>query len=113
MASRKTDDPRDDTADAAGAARLRHQIDHGGAGDKVAFPDPSAAPLGTDDEAAGHPPSREQVRHAEAAELGRAAPKKRPPLSQRQTRRAVWRPVMLIGLVLMAGLILFAAMGEF
>ena len=27
-------------------------------GDKVDFPDPAAAPLGTDDEAAGRPPDR-------------------------------------------------------
>jgi hypothetical protein len=32
---------------------LRAAIDRGETGDKVAFPDPAAAPLGTDDEAAG------------------------------------------------------------
>jgi hypothetical protein len=36
---------------------LRRRIDHGELGDKVDFPDPAAAPLGTDDEAAGHPPT--------------------------------------------------------
>ena len=40
---------------AAKAAQLRDRIDRGGAGDKVAFSDPAAAPLGTDDEAAGTP----------------------------------------------------------
>ena len=52
------DDKQSDKAkrsEGAGAARLRNKIDHGGAGDKVAFPDPAAAPLGTDDEAAGLP----------------------------------------------------------
>lgn len=34
-------------------AKLRDRIDHGEAGDKVDFPDPAAAPLGTDEEAAG------------------------------------------------------------
>ncbi|MFK8252789.1 hypothetical protein [Ancylobacter terrae] len=37
--------------------RLRDRIDAGKAGDKVPFPDPAAAPLGTDDEAAGRPPA--------------------------------------------------------
>jgi hypothetical protein len=41
--------------------RLRHDIASKEGGDKVAFPDPAAAPLGTDDEAGGHPPSPETV----------------------------------------------------
>jgi hypothetical protein len=36
--------------------QLRDDIDRGRTGDKVAFPDPAAAPLGTDAEAAGTPP---------------------------------------------------------
>lgn len=51
------------------ADRLRDGIDHGAGGDKVSFPDPAAAPLGTDDEAAGHPPTAEQLRQAGAHEL--------------------------------------------
>ncbi|MDR6954872.1 hypothetical protein J2X65_004248 [Ancylobacter sp. 3268] len=35
--------------------QLRTEIDRGRAGDKVPFRDPAAAPLGTDDEAAGLP----------------------------------------------------------
>jgi len=35
--------------------RLRVDIDRGRTGDKVDWPDPAAAPLGTDDEAAGTP----------------------------------------------------------
>ena len=35
---------------------LRHRIDFAGEGDKVPFPDPATAPLGTDAEAAGTPP---------------------------------------------------------
>lgn len=42
------------------AARLRHAIDSGNTGDKVNYPDPAAAPLGTDDEAAGTPPALSQ-----------------------------------------------------
>ena len=37
--------------------QLRHRIDSGAARDKVDHPDLAAAPLGTDDEAAGVPPS--------------------------------------------------------
>lgn len=37
--------------------RMRMDISRGLTGEKVAFPDPAAAPLGTDDEAAGHSPT--------------------------------------------------------
>lgn len=43
------------------AAALRHDIDTGRGRDKAGAPDPAAAPLGTDDEAAGTPISPEQV----------------------------------------------------
>ena len=62
-------------ADVGGAAdRLRDQIDRGGTGDKVAFTDPAAAPLGTDDEAAGTPPTGDQVAQAARHETGRDQP---------------------------------------
>lgn len=51
--------------------RLRDDIDHGRAGDKVSFSDPAAAPLGTDAEAAGTPPSPEALARAERAETRR------------------------------------------
>ena len=53
------------TADA-----LRHALDRGEGGDKVDFIDPAAAPLGTDDEAGGNPPTREQIIAAARQELG-------------------------------------------
>jgi len=37
--------------------QLRRAIDSGATGDKVHFPDPAAAPLGTDDEAGGFSPT--------------------------------------------------------
>ncbi|WP_109109709.1 hypothetical protein [Azospirillum sp. TSO35-2] len=43
-------------ATSAGANRLRADIDRGLTGDKVPATDPAAAPLGTDDEAAGTAP---------------------------------------------------------
>lgn len=48
----------------AGAAHLHDAIDTKRTGDKVAFPDPAAVPLGTDDEAAGSPPSSAAVEQA-------------------------------------------------
>jgi hypothetical protein len=53
-----------DTAD-----RLRSDIDHGRSGDKVDFPDAAAAPLGTDDEAGGTPPSPRRVAVARAGAI--------------------------------------------
>ena len=40
---------------------LRHAVDSGRTGDKVAYPDPAAAPLGTDAEAGGIPPTPADV----------------------------------------------------
>ena len=48
--------PQDSTA-----SQLRGDIDSGRTGDKVDWPDPAAAPLGTDDEAAGRPPNASAV----------------------------------------------------
>ena len=47
--------------------RLRKEIDRGPTGDKAPGVDPAAAPLGTDAEAGGHPPTEEErVMDAEA-----------------------------------------------
>lgn len=54
----------------ANVDQLRHRIDTGQTGDKVAFSDPSAAPLGTDAEAGGHSPSPEEVSQASRYETG-------------------------------------------
>jgi hypothetical protein len=48
---------------------LRAAIDEGRTGDKVAHPDPAAAPLGTDDEAAGTPATPERVAIAARHEM--------------------------------------------
>lgn len=42
--------------------RIRSDIDSGRTGEKVDFPDPAAAPLGSDAEAAGAPPTQMQRR---------------------------------------------------
>jgi hypothetical protein len=54
--------------------QLRIRIDRGETGDKVAAPDPAAAPLGTDDEAGGFPPTEEE--RALAARMPPPAPQK-------------------------------------
>lgn len=61
---RRTDRP----GASANPDRLRQRIDRGEGGDKIDYPDPAAAPLGTDDEASGHPISPEQLRMAMEAE---------------------------------------------
>lgn len=64
-----TDQPSDQPGDTpAAGAPLRGQIDAGRGRDKVAYPDPAAAPLGTDDEAAGTPITEEQLEMARAQE---------------------------------------------
>ncbi len=48
--------------------QLRHDIDQGRTGDKVRFPDPAAAPLGTDEEAAGTPIDPQVIARTREAE---------------------------------------------
>lgn len=57
---------------AASGAALRRDLDEGKGRDKVTYPDPAAAPLGTDDEAAGTPITEEQLQLARAQEDRRA-----------------------------------------
>jgi len=55
--------------------QLRKAIDRGQTGDKTPGVDPAAAPLGTDAEAGGHPPTREE-RAIEADAQRREDPKR-------------------------------------
>src|SRR3954469_23840049 len=50
------------------AAQLKRDIESGATGDKNPVRDPGLAPLGTDDEAAGHSPSPHRVATARVAE---------------------------------------------
>jgi hypothetical protein len=50
---------------------LRADIDSGRTGDKVAAPDPAMASLGTDDEAAGTPPSSDAIALTQRLETSR------------------------------------------
>jgi hypothetical protein len=103
-------DPHDRATerDAAGAARLRDRIDRGAAGDKVAFSDPAAAPLGTDAEAAGHSPTAEQVRHAEAAEHERANAGAKHDPAERQSPATNGPGMMIAAAAILVGLVLLA-----
>jgi hypothetical protein len=78
--------------------QLRHDIDSGRAGDKVRVGDPAAAPLGTDDEAAGTPPSRSAI--ATARDQERRGPAKQP----RSGIGAAW--VLIIIILVLAGALL-------
>lgn len=51
------------------AASLGDDLDRGRGRDKNPYPDPAAAPLGTDDEAAGTPVTTEQTRMARDHEI--------------------------------------------
>ena len=48
--------------------QIRSDIDRGTTGEKIGFPDPAAAPLGTDAEAGGTPPTVEERRMAAASQ---------------------------------------------
>jgi hypothetical protein len=54
--------------------QLRNDIDHGRTCDKVDAPDPSVAPLGSDEEAAGTPPDPIAVEAARTLEVSRSCP---------------------------------------
>ena len=58
-------------SDVRNVDQRRSKIDAGQTGDKRPWPDPAAAPLGTDDEAGGAPPTRAQVSAAYRQEAGR------------------------------------------
>jgi hypothetical protein len=83
---------RQNSAASAATARLRHDIDSGRTGDKVDWPDPAAAPLGTDEEAAGTPVAPALVEHTRALE-------KEGPTHRQPKRRigAAWILFAIIG----------------
>ena len=81
------------TAVAPTADRLRIDIDRGTTGDKVDFPDPAAAPLGTDDEAGGNPPQPQAVALAHARETRRSSTEPR-----QRGIGAAWLLIAFVGL---------------
>jgi hypothetical protein len=89
------------------SAKLKADIDAGQTGDKVPSSDPGLAPLGTDDEAAGHPPSPKERAMAAANERGRfgGAPPARKP--DREGNRTV--VYLIVGLALVTGAVVAGA----
>jgi hypothetical protein len=88
--------------------RLRDRIDRGGAADKTAFKDPAAAPLGTDAEAAGASPTREEAAIAAEAESKRAVASDLRGPAARQSPSLLRPLVILLALLvilLLAGLL--------
>ena len=77
--------------------QLRQSIDQGQTGDKVNFPDPAAAPFGTDAEAGGFSPSEAEVALDAAATVHRQS---RPAL------RNLGLYIYLLAIALIVGLIL-------
>ena len=72
--------------------RLRADIDSGRTGDKVSAADPAMAPLGTDDEAAGTPPSPAAIALTRRLENSRPA--------QPEPRNGLGHAWILIGFVI-------------
>ena len=91
----------------ATVAQLKNDIDSGRTGDKTSGFDPAAAPLGTDDEAAGTPPSPEivaQAREAERRPSSKAPNAAEPGLAPDGAlhRRKDWTwPALILGAVLL------------
>lgn len=81
--------------------RLRADIDRGLTGDKVAGSDPAAAPLGTDAEAGGAPPTRAEI-DLEA----RSRPRMDPPPAEGRNRSAwLWGAGVVLVLLLVFSLV--------
>lgn len=89
------------------AAQLKADIDRGRTGDKVELTDPGLSPLGTDDEAAGTPPSPDRVAAARAYETRERGPEGKPdnPALDRRTGPAL---PLFVGLIVLIGAIILA-----
>jgi hypothetical protein len=90
-------------------AELKHDIDSGRTGDKVQLVDPGLAPLGTDDEAAGRPPTPHRVALARYHEVvGRW---RRSPFTNSGSRpEGGWALPFFIGFIVLVGVVLAVAL---
>jgi len=106
--------PTPSRTDSATTEQLRRDIDRGLTGDKIPVEDPAAAPLGTDDEAAGTPPTADDVRDARrreaigrlpdtSLERGRQTPDPKVPRSLRPIWILVIAFVLLLVVLMMIG----------
>lgn len=96
---------------------LRGDIDAGRTGDKVAGFDPAAAPLGTDSEAAGTPPTRGEVLQARSAERQRpdsaekngAQPELQPDASMRRSPQITAGAALGVAAAAVFGVLMYLA----
>ena len=83
--------------------QLRHDIDQGRTGDKVRFPDPAAAPLGTDEEAAGTPIDPQVVAQTREAEAKLAQPTDAQRSAEGRVSDVLWWVAMVAVAIAWAG----------
>jgi hypothetical protein len=86
------------------SAQLKADIDAGRTGDKVNNADPGLSALGTDDEAAGHPPTAERIQLARNLELKQGRQAGEPLRDTRRMGPSVW--IMLAVVVAIAASII-------
>jgi hypothetical protein len=80
--------------------QIRNAIDSGATGEKVSMPDPAAAPLGTDDEAAGNPSTVQE----------RAMAARQMPEAPQRAHHRVSGVTLYVGLVLAVALLIIVVM---
>jgi hypothetical protein len=101
-------DPAPDSAQ-PNAAMLKADIDSGRTGDKTGVFDPGLSPLGTDDEAAGHPPSALRVALARFHEsTARWKSGSRPTGTAHRGMEGF--PVIYVSFIVATGIVLLAGM---
>lgn len=94
------------------AATLKGDINSGRTGDKNPVFDPGLSPLGTDDEAAGHPPSPFRIalaRYHENIERWSRGSRKASAVHNKDDGM----PVVFIGFIVAAGLVIVTGMAVF
>ena len=103
-------EPRPAVPPAPGArsnlTQLRRDITSGATGDKVPVIDPAATPLGTDDEAAGAPPSPEMIAAVRRHER-ETAPRRSPldPTDPGRDSRPAWQFAAAVALLAAVGVL--------
>lgn len=108
---------RDDQGREGGAAtpneapttsQLRGDIDSGRTHDKVIKSDPAAAPLGSDAEASGNPPTGQEVATARRHETGRklASEPSSSRVATQSTNRSGWWFASIVAAVIVVAIIL-------
>lgn len=108
---------RENQQDPKTPSQLRREIDAGEGRDKIAYPDPAAAPLGTDDEAAGTPVSDRQTWLAHQNEIAERSERDSHALPEPRARHgrgdsAALRPrlgLLILGLAVLAVILFVVA----